>query len=872
MSLHRRMLASATATARPDDVHHRRPVRRVAVAVMATSMVLGAPVSAGATATTSTIRASVAVTATTISSEIDVSDGFGVRTLTVDVSDRGGRPVLVELDGAPEFLVIDRAGFGGEVELSLRARTADGWSPLVEVHDEGTDAPDGVAGEEGDGGAVATPPIWLGRDAEAVELHLEGVAPATLRLETLDDLVGPVETTPSNLPRAALTSGQPAINGRATWTSEDFAFGNDGCEDGPAVADDLRVAVVHHTVTTNSYAAADVPAQIRAIRRTHVDINGWCDIGYNFVVDRYGGIWEARTGGLEQPIIGAHTRGFNTGAVGVAMLGSFQSGAGSPTSAMTDAAAALIGWKLALHGVDPKGLSELQNRASGPGMKFAELQFIRSNPILGHLDLGHTACPGSNGYNVVSAIRSRVAAQADLVAPYDFPGFVPAEFGPAVWLVDIDGGIRSAGAAPVESTILAPGIVAAAGAGTGAAALTEDGRIVGLGSLTSAGWHNASVGAGVDVALASDGSGGWIARADGSVDGFGSVSSPSIDRASNAAAVAIVRLADGRGSLVHADGAVSALAGGPSGSAGGPAVDAAPHPEGGVVVLRTDGSVAGVAGAPSWGASPRIGRPVAVMVAPDGDGGWVADAEGRVEGVGDQVPVSPISTHVGTERVTDAAFLGSWLGPNDAPGETARWARLARSTFLDAATGDVELTQLLERVERERSSTVIEEMVESDIWAGSMVDDLYQRSLGRAPDAAGRAYWIDQLAGDLVFANAGVYFFGSDEYALAGGDNEGFVRNLYRDLLGRTPDAAGLDYWVGQMNAGRAGPPDVAAGFYVSPESRGIRVDEVYRSLFGRSPDATTRAELAEDLNEIDDMDLAVALALSDEFRALANN
>ena len=866
MSLHRRMLAKLGVASRPST-------RGLLPAAIVLAMVLFVPLTAGADLVTAGPDvAAVLAVPTSSSVSVDESDGFAVTSMQIDVSNTDGRPVLVEFDGTPEFLVIDRsAAFGEVLRVEVRSRTADGWGPLTGVHDPGTDAPDGLAGEEGADGVAATAPIWLGRDAEAVEVHLLGEAPEILVIELLDDLVGPVDTAPSNLPRAALTSGQPSINTRAAWTTEDFAYGNDGCEDGPAVADDLRAAVVHHTVTTNSYAAGDVPAQIRAIRRTHVDINGWCDIGYNFVVDRYGGIWEARSGGIDQPIIGAHTRAFNTGAVGVAMLGSFQSGAGSPTSAITDAASSLIGWKLALHGVDPLGLSELQNRSSGPGMKFAELEFIRSSPILGHLDLGHTACPGSNGYNVVSAIRSRLAGQQDLVAPYDFPGFVPAEFGPAVWLVDIDGGIRSAGAAPVESTVVAPGIVAAAGAGTGAVALTEDGRIVGLGSLTAASWHNASVGSGADVAVAADGSGGWIARANGSVDGFGSVSAPTLTRASNAAAVAVVRLADGRGSLVHADGAVSALNGGPTGSAGGAAVDAAPHPNGGVVVLRSDGSVAGVGGAPSWGASPRIGRPVAVMVAPDGDGGWVADAEGRVEGVGDQVPVSPISTHVGTERVTDAAFLGSWLGPNDSPGETARWVRLARSTFLGAATGDVELTQILERTERELSSTVIEAMVYSDTWAGSMVDDLYERALGRSADAAGRAYWIDQLAGDLVFANAGVYFFGSDEYALAGGDNEGFVRNLYRDLLGRTPDAAGLDYWVGQMNTGRAGPPDVAAGFYVSPESRGIRVDEVYRSLFGQSPDAATRAELAEDLNEIDDMDLAVALALSEEFRDLAN-
>ena len=89
----------------------------------------------------------------------------------------------------------------------------------------------------------------------------------------------------------------------------------------PRYADAVRMVFVHHTDTPNGYAPGDVPAIIRSIYTYHVRSNGWNDIGYNFLVDAYGRVFEGRAGGIDRPVIGAHTEGFNTGSVGIAVIG-----------------------------------------------------------------------------------------------------------------------------------------------------------------------------------------------------------------------------------------------------------------------------------------------------------------------------------------------------------------------------------------------------------------------------------------------------------------------------------------------------------------------------------------------------------------------
>jgi hypothetical protein len=166
----------------------------------------------------------------------------------------------------------------------------------------------------------------------------------------------------------------------------------------------VKVAFVHHTASGNGYSCAQAPSVIRGIYRYHVRSMGWRDIGYNFLVDKCGNIYEGRAGGVAKPVKGAHTLGFNTNSMGVAVLGSF--GAHKPPSAAVKAIARLTAWKLGLHGGNPRGKTYLQ---SGGGNLYRKGTKVRLNVISGHRDGFATECPGRQLYRKLGKARTTAA-------------------------------------------------------------------------------------------------------------------------------------------------------------------------------------------------------------------------------------------------------------------------------------------------------------------------------------------------------------------------------------------------------------------------------------------------------------------------------
>ncbi|MFK4103600.1 N-acetylmuramoyl-L-alanine amidase [Streptomyces sp. NPDC019531] len=166
----------------------------------------------------------------------------------------------------------------------------------------------------------------------------------------------------------------------------------------------VKAAFVHHTASGNGYRCAQVPSLIRGIYRYHVKSMGWRDIGYNFLVDKCGNIYEGRAGGVAKPVLGAHTLGFNTNSVGIAVLGSY--GSKKPPAAVTKAVARLTAWKLGLHGVNPKGTTYLK---SGGGNLYPKGKKVRLNVISGHRDGFATECPGRQLYRKLGSTRSTAA-------------------------------------------------------------------------------------------------------------------------------------------------------------------------------------------------------------------------------------------------------------------------------------------------------------------------------------------------------------------------------------------------------------------------------------------------------------------------------
>ena len=131
----------------------------------------------------------------------------------------------------------------------------------------------------------------------------------------------PVKAEPR---RAVSIADSPLILSRASWgANERIRRGR------PRYADAVRFAVVHHTAGSNSYTRAQSASIVRGIQRYHVLGNGWDDIGYNFLVDKYGQIFEGRYGGVDRNVVGAHAQGFNTGSSGIALIGTYDGNAPS---------------------------------------------------------------------------------------------------------------------------------------------------------------------------------------------------------------------------------------------------------------------------------------------------------------------------------------------------------------------------------------------------------------------------------------------------------------------------------------------------------------------------------------------------------------
>jgi len=196
-----------------------------------------------------------------------------------------------------------------------------------------------------------------------------------------------------------LMTETPAIVTRAEWGANEAIK-----RAPPRYADGVHFAIVHHTAGSNAYSPSQSASIVRAIELYHVEANGWNDIGYNFLVDKYGQIFEGRYGGMTRAVIGAHAEGFNVGSVGIALLGNYDGA--RPTAAARAALVSLLAWRLDLAHVDP--LSKVV-RVSDGNPRYPAGRKVTLNAISGHRDTGPTSCPGTNLYAQLPAIRKEVA-------------------------------------------------------------------------------------------------------------------------------------------------------------------------------------------------------------------------------------------------------------------------------------------------------------------------------------------------------------------------------------------------------------------------------------------------------------------------------
>jgi hypothetical protein len=268
---------------------------------------------------------------------------------------------------------------GATPDVELRVLRSQGWGRWRDL---------GVAGPG------VSDPAWVGR-ARTVEYRLDRRVPG-LRLHFV-------------------SVGRRRIRARVAQTGatpfpyvprEDWGASSCAPREAPSYGS-VKAVQVHHTVSLNDYTPEEAPQIVLAICRYHRNSNGWNDIGYNALVDKYGTIYEGRAGGLDQAVVGAHAQGFNSQTAGISNIGDYSSVEASPEA--LGSTANYIRWKLGVHGEPLSGPVTLTS-AGGSASRYPAGQQVTLERVIGHRDTGKTACPGDALYDQLDEIRALVEA------------------------------------------------------------------------------------------------------------------------------------------------------------------------------------------------------------------------------------------------------------------------------------------------------------------------------------------------------------------------------------------------------------------------------------------------------------------------------
>ncbi|MEJ2870092.1 N-acetylmuramoyl-L-alanine amidase [Actinomycetospora sp. OC33-EN08] len=290
--------------------------------------------------------------------------------------------------------------------ISLRSTDDSGawgaWLPLDANDDERDGSRARTAGSQG-----GTDPVWVG-DRTAVEVRASrGGQPVTQGLAV--QRIDPGRTGNDAAigararERAAARDGAPpapAYVTRAQWGADESMMTWP-----PEYAPTTKAVTIHHTAESNDYSPEQSAGIVRGIYAYHATKNGWGDVGYNALVDKYGTIFEGRAGGLDRPVVAAHAGGFNRETFGIAMMGNLNDAA--PTPATLTSVEKLAAWKLGGMYRDAAAKVTLTSNGGGTS-KFAKGSDATVDAVFAHRDVGNTACPGNAGFAAMDTIRAEV--------------------------------------------------------------------------------------------------------------------------------------------------------------------------------------------------------------------------------------------------------------------------------------------------------------------------------------------------------------------------------------------------------------------------------------------------------------------------------
>ncbi|MDG9708416.1 peptidoglycan recognition protein family protein [Streptomyces sp. DH10] len=221
------------------------------------------------------------------------------------------------------------------------------------------------------------------------------------------DVVEPAAVEPA---AGGPSAQRPAVTSRSGWGADESLV-----KDPPTYTTNTQAMFVHHTAGTNDYSCAESASVVRGVFLYHVRSNGWNDIGYHFLVDKCGTVFEGRAGGIDKPVLGAHTYGFNAGTSSISVLGDYNKT--TANTAVRESVAKVAAWKLGLYGIDPTGTVVLT--AGADNGKYKAGQKATLPRISGHRDGYPTECPGQHLYDDLPEIRTLAgkAAKPEEPAP-----------------------------------------------------------------------------------------------------------------------------------------------------------------------------------------------------------------------------------------------------------------------------------------------------------------------------------------------------------------------------------------------------------------------------------------------------------------------
>ncbi len=353
------------------------PAAPVPAAPVPAAPVPAAPGPAARPAVTPTVKsipADTTVSAMSVPQDVQTGDSVIAAVAPRDVS-------TFQLVGATW------SSMSGTVTIQVKTLTGGTWSSWSQLDPE--------AAQDDKSSRNATEPLYVG-DSTGVELRAVGAPGSSVTSLSAMTVTSPEVAADANLATVSAQTlapvgvAQPNIISRAAWGADESlrSWNGAGCAV-PMIDSTIKGAVIHHTAGSNSYTAAQSASIVRGIYAYHVQGNGWCDIGYNFLIDMYGQIFEGRYGGIMLPVHGAHATSWNTYTVGVSFM--MNSDTMVPTSASINSAEALLAWKLGNSYRTPNGWTTLVGKAI---------------PVMfGHRDVMQTSCPGTNLYARIQELR-----------------------------------------------------------------------------------------------------------------------------------------------------------------------------------------------------------------------------------------------------------------------------------------------------------------------------------------------------------------------------------------------------------------------------------------------------------------------------------